>query len=154
VTYLEGVQTALAGYDDTQIAHAVARIARLGNAATNPVGLLVDRATANDALYFPPPAPADEATPDGEAPAVVEPPPGLWSTTESTGGQPAGSDVEALPQLEPNPTLAAAIAARAALEAARQPVTAAQLAARQAALHREHEITPDGEPADGKDRAA
>jgi hypothetical protein len=65
---------------------------------------------------------------------VVEPPPDLWSTTETSDDQPAEPDALALPQLEPDPTLAPAIAARAALEAAHQPVTREQLAARQAAV--------------------
>jgi hypothetical protein len=52
VTYTEGVLAALAPYDDDQIRHAIVRAAT--SAATNPVGLLVDRATSQDPTYFPP----------------------------------------------------------------------------------------------------
>jgi hypothetical protein len=121
VTYLEGVQAAVAGYDDTQVTHAVARIARLGPAATNPIGLLVDRATAQDPLYFPPTSPEAGGR-------VAEPPAELWSTDpsrEPTRPTLAEHIVETLPELDPEPTLAPALAARAALEAAHQPVTVA-----------------------------
>jgi hypothetical protein len=124
VTYLEGVQFALAGCDDAQITHAVTRIARPGQATINPIGLLVDR--ARPAIRLLPAA--------GEyAPHVVEPLEGLWST-EPTGDDPVEDSTEALPALDPDPTLAPALAARTALEAARQPVTRGQLAARQASL--------------------
>jgi hypothetical protein len=52
VTYTEGVLAALAPYDDDQIRYAIARA--VTSAATNPVGLLVDRATCQDPAYFPP----------------------------------------------------------------------------------------------------
>jgi hypothetical protein len=101
--------SALAGCDDAQITHAVTRIARLGQATINPIGLLVDRARAGDPFYLLPPAPAVGE----DDPHVVEPPPELWSA---------------------EPALAPALAARTALEAARSPLPRVQLAARQAAL--------------------
>jgi hypothetical protein len=130
LTYLDGVQAALTGYDDAQVTQAVTRIARLGHASTNPVGLLVDRANAADPLYFPPPPPKT-----GDVGLVVEPPADLWSwPTEPSGSDPADDDPDALPDLDPDPTLASALAARAALDAVHQPVTREQLAVRQAEL--------------------
>jgi hypothetical protein len=51
VNYTEGVVAALAQYDDDQVAYAVTRAARCP--ATNPVGLLVDRAKKRDPVFFP-----------------------------------------------------------------------------------------------------
>lgn len=124
VTYLEGVRAALAGYDDRQVAHAVRRIAQLGDVATNPVGLLVDRATSRDPVYFPPAAPEPSAVPAVGGPGDL---PDLWGSVPVPA--PADADVGELPELDPDATLAARLAARAALEAARQPETPAQLAA-------------------------
>jgi hypothetical protein len=125
VTYLEGVRTALAGYDDDQVAHAVSRIARLGDVATNPVGLLVDRATSHDPVYFPTAVPRPSPVPAKGGAGDL---PDLWSSAPAPA--PADTDVGELPELDPDATLAARLAARTALEAARQPVTPAQLAAR------------------------
>jgi hypothetical protein len=136
VTYIEGVQAALAGYDDAQVTRAVTRLVVLDKATINPVGLLVDRAHANDPLYFPATSPEANGR-------VAEPPAELWSvdpSREPTGPTPAEQSMETLPGLEPDPTLAPALAARAALDAAHQPVTRQQLAARQA------ELPDDGEP--------
>jgi hypothetical protein len=143
VTYLEGVQAALAGYDDAQVTHAVTRIVVLDKATINPVGLLVHRAHANDPLYFPPTSPEPDER-------VAEPPAELWSTDpgrEPTKPTPTDHGMEALPELDPDPTLAPALAARAALEAAHQPVTRGQLAARHAGL------TADSEPDSGEQAA-
>jgi hypothetical protein len=143
VTYLEGVQAALAGYDDAQVTHAVTRIVVLDKATISPVGLLVHRAHANDPLYFPPTSPEPDER-------VAEPPAELWSTDpgrEPTKPTPTDHGMEALPELDPDPTLAPALAARAALEAAHQPVTRGQLAARHAGL------TADSEPDSGEQAA-
>jgi hypothetical protein len=145
LTYLEGVQAALGPYDDAQVTHAVNRIFVLDKATINPIGLLVDRAKAGDPLYFPPPAPDA-----GDDRPVVEPPAELWSIPP-TSEESTEESSEAPPAFDPNPTLAAALAARAALEAAHQPVTRDQLATRQATLQPPE--TASGGP-DGMERAA
>jgi hypothetical protein len=147
VTYLEGVQAALGGYDDSQVTHAIDRIVLLDKATINPVGLLVDRANAGDPLYFPPLAPDA-----GDPRIVVEPPAVLWPTEPTSAEATTEQRSEALPAFDPDPTLAAALAARAALDAAHQPVTRDQLATRQATLHGSG--TGGCESSAGEERAA